>query len=518
MASLNDHDKRIIELEKQKVNCLNSDTDIDNIIFDKNYYNNEEYDSLAKEINLFKVSDMNSIINSLNNKTPISNDIPDKSLKELLHYTDNTDDIIFKNSNLIYNKDIKKLSNVSNVKDIFSNSYCNFIQTYDNELFSFGYGADGQLGDGTTTSGNGIHKVKLPKKTIKCISAFQGRSNFVLFEDNEIYGWGLNANGCLGLGHSNKVLTPEKVIDFNSPVKQIISKGADNGSAISAILLENGELYVCGYNGNHELGFSHTTSQSKFVLNNYDFGSKPVKICINSQPSYVNLYVLTENGDIFSTGHNQYYSQLDGKTGSSSVAGFTKCEILPKNEKVIDFMCADMNNYCIVTDKGNTYCYGFNYLASLGTGNSDALKEFIVHPIIRNKKIICMSGNYWVSNGSWYPNTVIVTEDYKCYFGGHMLSHTALAETDSLNYMKRLNICGEKIKKVTTGTTSRMFLTVDGKVYILSNNQYGETLGNTAQTGYPSIIPYDFGDVKHNYETRSLNIDEIDESRLIDIF
>jgi alpha-tubulin suppressor-like RCC1 family protein len=82
----------------------------------------------------------------------------------------------------------------------------------DSEVFSFGSNKFGQLGvDGMTFSSSPVLIKDLRGEIISDIfaggDAKRGFS-FAITESGECYGWGLNSNGQLGLGHNDSVSTP----------------------------------------------------------------------------------------------------------------------------------------------------------------------------------------------------------------------------------------------------------------------------------------------------------------------
>ncbi len=96
--------------------------------------------------------------------------------------------------------------------------YCGAHSSYavlDNgQLFSWGYNGSGQLGLGDTTHQRTPVEVSLPND-IKCIKLFCGGYHCFIKSNNNIYGWGYNHEGQLGLGHTNNVLSPVIICDIN---------------------------------------------------------------------------------------------------------------------------------------------------------------------------------------------------------------------------------------------------------------------------------------------------------------
>jgi alpha-tubulin suppressor-like RCC1 family protein len=118
--------------------------------------------------------------------------------------------------------------------------------TEDGEVYTWGYGKDGQLGH------NDFDSQKYPKKLeffaknhIKVKQIKSGQYYIVvLTEDGKMYSWGKNNFGQLGLGqitHEFKINTPLQ-INIGAKVKEIYC-GEDNSGCIA----ENGDTYLWGY-------------------------------------------------------------------------------------------------------------------------------------------------------------------------------------------------------------------------------------------------------------------------------
>lgn len=127
-------------------------------------------------------------------------------------------------------------------------------------------------------------------------------TNFVLLENGELYGWGDNGHGQLGLGHTNFVNTPvlcssnvvdvygERQIDFAGGITFFIKK-------------DNGMIYGCGYNGHGQLGLGNITTFYSNWTQIASLGtaiSKMVNIGGWSFPKFA----FTTDGRILATGYN----------------------------------------------------------------------------------------------------------------------------------------------------------------------------------------------------------------------
>lgn len=98
-----------------------------------------------------------------------------------------------------------------NFVDIVSGSFHCFGVDSNESIFVWGSNCNGQMGIGSGTSYSNIHPFLHPfisKYKIYAISY----SSFSVLETGEVYSWGHNRNGQLGLDHRNDVFIPTKVI------------------------------------------------------------------------------------------------------------------------------------------------------------------------------------------------------------------------------------------------------------------------------------------------------------------
>ncbi|XP_039092737.1 secretion-regulating guanine nucleotide exchange factor isoform X4 [Hyaena hyaena] len=70
-----------------------------------------------------------------------------------------------------------------------------------------------------------------------------------------LFAWGANSYGQLGLGHKEDLLLPQQLNDFCKPERV---RRITGGGGHSAIVTDEGGLFVCGLNKDGQLGLGHT--------------------------------------------------------------------------------------------------------------------------------------------------------------------------------------------------------------------------------------------------------------------
>ena len=91
-------------------------------------------------------------------------------------------------------------------------SHHSLCLTADGDIFSWGQNNCGQIGSGTTTNQSTPRKVSASFGGRKVVGVTCGQtSSMAVLENGEVYGWGYNGNGQLGLGNNINQLNPQRV-------------------------------------------------------------------------------------------------------------------------------------------------------------------------------------------------------------------------------------------------------------------------------------------------------------------
>jgi len=113
------------------------------------------------------------------------------------------------------------------------------------ELATWGLNELGQLGTGDIAPRSTPEKMVVPAwegKKVVHVSCY-GSHSFAVLASGEVYAWGYNSNGQLGLGDTVNRLVPEKVKALDGHKVISISCGAINTMAI----LDDGDVYSWGF-------------------------------------------------------------------------------------------------------------------------------------------------------------------------------------------------------------------------------------------------------------------------------
>jgi alpha-tubulin suppressor-like RCC1 family protein len=135
-------------------------------------------------------------------------------------------------------------------------------------LYVYGKNYFGQLGINNSHYIFCPTKIELSEKIKVSKVVCGGDHSLLLTEDNQLYSWGLNIFGQLGLGDFINKKNPCKV-EINSPTLGNFSKNEvvidiTAGAQHSMILTSKNKLYTCGYAGNNSLGYETTDDENVF--------------------------------------------------------------------------------------------------------------------------------------------------------------------------------------------------------------------------------------------------------------
>jgi alpha-tubulin suppressor-like RCC1 family protein len=276
------------------------------------------------------------------------------------------------------------------------------------DVYTGGYNLNGQLGNGTTTSAK-ITKFQLPvgAQVAQMLVTHNNSKTIVITTDGRVFASGYNYNGELGNGTSAAdTLTPAQ---FTLPAGQVASRiiwtrasttvyvltssgrlfGAGNnfygalangtkttpvaspvelatpdGSKITDaiqdtytihIITDSGKVYAAGRNGNGELGIGSLTDATALTQANLPAGEVPVKFGFGNF-YYPTVFVLTQSGNVYGTGHNDYGQIGDNSQVDKNV--FTKMQ-LPSGTQAKQIMASDEGVQVLTTD-GKVFAVGVN--------------------------------------------------------------------------------------------------------------------------------------------------------------
>jgi len=239
-----------------------------------------------------------------------------------------------------------------------------FVNT-SGDLYSFGKNLNGQLGTGDI-----IDRIEPTLISVdissSIIQSAVGESHSVFLLDNgDVHTFGYNLNGRTGLGVvSDNTLIPTMVPSYSPPLQfgeKIVQVSC--GNSHTGFVTSEGNLYMCGSNGNSRLGrntITGDTSQPTFIDLSLILDPGDIVDSISCGSDFSLL--LSTNGKIYATGNNE-----SGRTGLNTNSGntlvFTQITtftpVLSMDENISSISSGE-NHSALVTTEGKLYTFGLN--------------------------------------------------------------------------------------------------------------------------------------------------------------
>lgn len=185
--------------------------------------------------------------------------------------------------------------------------------TTDGDLYTWGYNGYGQLGLGDKTDrtsptlnsffgGVGVSDVSGVMDNYFSGGANYGSHMVALLANGKVYTWGENGYGQLGTGNTTQFDVPQEITALGTNNVQVIACGGFDGSTF--VRKSNNTIHGTGYNGRGVLGRSGTTNQNTFgEVEGSNYNTLTNMIVVGSQ-SYQALFALYSDGRIKCCGYN----------------------------------------------------------------------------------------------------------------------------------------------------------------------------------------------------------------------
>jgi alpha-tubulin suppressor-like RCC1 family protein len=206
------------------------------------------------------------------------------------------------------------------VTAIAGGGYHSLAVTSTGQVLSWGYNADGQLGNGTTTNSSTPVQVSLPSGTIVTAIAGGGYHSLAVTSSGQVLAWGDNSVGELGNGTTTTTgcsCNPTPVA-VSLPTGTIVTAIA-GGGVHSLALTSSGQVLAWGSNNDGQLGNGTTTTTGCSCI------PTPVQVSLPSGTTVTAIagggshsLALTSSGQVLAWGLNNDGQLGNGTTTNSS--------------------------------------------------------------------------------------------------------------------------------------------------------------------------------------------------------
>ena len=285
-------------------------------------------------------------------------------------------------------------------------------------------------------------------------------------KDGDLYMWGANGSGQLGIQSNAASNIPVKVNNSSSTLPEKSVKYVALGSYHSAAITKDGSLYMWGYNNYGQLGNGSTT-----------YSYTPVKIMENVATVSLGAWhsaAITKDGSLYMWGYNNY-----GQLGNESSGNYEKSVSPIKIMENVAAVSLGRWRSAAITKDGSLYMWGWNRFGELGNGTTNELTR--PQRVAANVQSVEL-GNY---------HTTAVSKDGGLYTWGYN-NYGQLGNGTTNNSYTPVKIMSDVVSSAG-GSHHTIALKKNGTVYTWGDNEYGE-LGNgnkSNQTSPVAIQIYD---------------------------
>lgn len=300
-----------------------------------------------------------------------------------------------------------------------------------------------------------------------------GHSTYYLAPNGDLYAWGLNTGGILGIPGGASVNIPTFVASNVAKVEVCHSNDCENNNnaTMMAYLTLDGKLYTVGNNSAGQLGRNGTSPDDKLGLVAFD------KKIVDVSVGHDHLLILDEEGVLWGIGSNTY-----GQLGKANQGGnASKFQVVASGVKLI---AAGRRN-SFYTDSQNTcYVLGDNRWNKFGT---DADRYNTPHKLLANVKSMS-TGEHQV---------LLVTTNGDLYYAGWR-SLNGFAQGNGSGGAVKL---ATGVKKAVAHHSNVVILKTDGSVWGYGANTGNALAGVSAMSGSPvKFISSGVVDIAGGYE------------------
>jgi alpha-tubulin suppressor-like RCC1 family protein len=240
------------------------------------------------------------------------------------------------------------------VKSVSCGGYHTAIVTTTNDLFTFGNNGSGQLGLGNRDDKNTPQKVTFFNSNVASVSC-GGYHTAVVTTTNDLFTFGANGGGGLGLGYNTDKSTPQRVTFFNSNVASVSC-----GENHTAVVGTTSNLFTFGANGYGQLGIGHNTNRNTPQKVTF-FNSNVASVSCGAN----HTAVVTNTNNLFTFGWNN-----SGQLGiGNNTNRNTPQKVTFFNADVASVSCG-ADHTAVVTNTNDLFTFGVNGYGQLGLGDN----------------------------------------------------------------------------------------------------------------------------------------------------
>ncbi|KAK3249963.1 hypothetical protein CYMTET_40630 [Cymbomonas tetramitiformis] len=392
------------------------------------------------------------------------------------------------------------------------------------QVYSCGRNTNGEAGHGDNKPKPVLELVHAlrggPRSRIRQVSA--GHNFCMLLSGaGEIVSWGLNAHGELGHGDKTARSTPVVIRALQGTSVAQLSAGGNHAVAVT----QHGEMYAWGHNANGQLGLGQTVSYTKPQVVKGDawrlLFTRPHQVSCGSFHTLLAL----EDGSVAVWGKGMR-GVLGGQSSSDALAPQL---VEPLRTHKVVHVAAGAKHCMALTAEGDVYTWGSNEDGALGVGSSEESgpHDFssFPHAVLTSCRVVQISAGRdfslaitafgllyaWGTNsngelgtGDSRPrDTPTMVTDFECDSASVLMAaakrqSSSFADQASKQHWTKFasreaegssSLNWQRIKDVVAGHTMSMYVAYNGDLYTCGTNSNGELgHGDTRMRRTASVV------------------------------
>ncbi|KAJ6353732.1 hypothetical protein OIU76_002702 [Salix suchowensis] len=278
----------------------------------------------------------------------------------------------------------------SNLKSISCGGAHTLFLTETGRVYATGLNDFGQIGisDSTTYCMEPLEVSGLKKEIVQISAGYH--HSCAITVDGELYTWGKNSNGQLGLGKKaeNVVPVPTKVECLSGINIKMVALASEHSIAVT----DGGQALSWGGGGSGRLGHGHQSSLLGFFRSSSEYTPRHIKKLEgvkvkNIAAGLLHSACIDENGSVYIFGEKAVDKLAFGNANSTTTPSMIGK--LPYSQEVA---CGGYHT-CVITSSGELYTWGSNENGCLGNGSTDVLHipKRVEGPFLRStvEKVSC---------------------------------------------------------------------------------------------------------------------------------
>jgi alpha-tubulin suppressor-like RCC1 family protein len=345
-------------------------------------------------------------------------------------------------------------------------------------VYACGWNGNGQLGMNNTTqsqvlvqvlgiNGDAVNKISM----IKQVSAGNAHSLFLRSTDGAVFCCGDNTYGQLGMCDYTLNYIALQQIPLTGT--QLIAKFVHTTVNSTYIVINNGNVYSCGFNGNGELGLNHQSTPVIALSPVVDIYGKLLLDDIKSVSSYNHTLFLTNRGTVYGCGKNDV-----GQLGFTSAPYVLKPRLLSTSN--VSMITAGVDYSVFLRNDGSVYGCGNNLGGELGLNitNVSSYINYLTYEFATPNMLTYDSSPYkltLINNGGVFSindfinNSILLTSNTVASFVSENWSlHKDL--TIACRFMTSNVTSGDKIFEFSSGANNIRVLNVTNNLSFQINS------------------------------------------------